>query len=47
MKEERIQTLNDIGFEWSVAEKVDWDERFDQLKAFKKSMVTAVSPDLI
>jgi RNase H-fold protein (predicted Holliday junction resolvase) len=35
MKEERIQMLNDIGFEWSVP-VVDWDERFKQLKAFQK-----------
>ena len=35
MKEERIQKLNDIGFEWSVP-GVDWDERFKQLNAFQK-----------
>jgi hypothetical protein len=34
MKEERIQKLNDIGVEWSVS--VNWDERFEQLKAFQK-----------
>jgi hypothetical protein len=33
--EERIQKLNEIGFEWSVT-AVDWDERFEQLKAFQK-----------
>jgi phage-related protein len=35
MKAERIQKLNDIGFDWSVT-AVDWDERFEQLKAFQK-----------
>jgi hypothetical protein len=35
MKEERIQKLNDIGFEWNVT-GVGWDERFEQLKAFQK-----------
>ena len=37
MKEERIQKLNDIGFEWSVIlTAVDWDERFEQVKAFQR-----------
>jgi hypothetical protein len=37
MKEERIQKLNDIGFEWSViVTSVDWHERFEQLKAFQQ-----------
>jgi hypothetical protein len=36
-KEERAQKLNDIGFEWSLlAYKDEWDERFEQLKAFQK-----------
>jgi hypothetical protein len=35
MSEERIQKLNDIGFEWSIMVTLDWDERFKQLKAFK------------
>jgi hypothetical protein len=35
--EERIQKLNDIGFEWSVTAAVySWDERFEELKAFQK-----------
>jgi hypothetical protein len=29
--------LNDIGFEWSVTAAVySWDERFEELKAFRK-----------
>jgi hypothetical protein len=36
MSEERIQKLNDISFEWSIIVTADWDERFEQLKAFKK-----------
>jgi hypothetical protein len=40
MEEESLQKLNGIGFETAV----DWDERFEELKAFKKkSMVTSVS----
>jgi hypothetical protein len=35
LTEERIQKLNEIGFEWSVT-KVFWDERFKDLKAFEK-----------
>jgi hypothetical protein len=34
--EERIQMLNDIGFEWSRTAADSWDERFEQLKAFQK-----------
>jgi hypothetical protein len=32
-KEERIQKLNEIGFVWSFSH--DWDEKFDELKAFQ------------
>jgi hypothetical protein len=35
MTEERIQKLNDIGYEWSLRVLVDWDERFEELRAFQ------------
>jgi transposase-like protein len=34
--EERIQKLQDIGFEWFLPQCTPWDERFEELKAFQK-----------
>jgi hypothetical protein len=34
--EERIQKLNDIGFEWFLHQVKPWDRRFEELKAFQK-----------
>jgi hypothetical protein len=39
IREERIHKLSELGFEWwslLLRERVDWDERFKELKAFKK-----------
>jgi hypothetical protein len=36
MTEERIQKLNDLGFVGPIRVAVDWDGRFEQLRAFQK-----------
>ena len=34
--EERIKALNEIGFEWRLRNRPEWDERFDELVAYKE-----------
>ena len=35
-KKDRIDLLNDIGFEWRLREQNDWMEMYERLVAFKK-----------
>ena len=51
MTEERIARLEEIGFEWSVSDKVfvpgsgvPWDSRFEELKAYKEKYGTCHVP---
>ena len=33
---ERIEALNEIGFEWRLRRRPEWDERYDELVAYKE-----------
>ena len=33
---ERIEALNEIGFEWRLRDRREWDERYDELVAYKE-----------
>lgn len=35
MTHERIRALEDIGFVWSMCDHVDWDDRLEELRAYK------------
>eukprot|EP00591_Stephanopyxis_turris_P007508 CAMPEP_0195510766 /NCGR_PEP_ID=MMETSP0794_2-20130614/3321_1 /TAXON_ID=515487 /ORGANISM="Stephanopyxis turris, Strain CCMP 815" /LENGTH=80 /DNA_ID=CAMNT_0040638253 /DNA_START=1 /DNA_END=240 /DNA_ORIENTATION=- len=35
MTQERIDTLNDMGFEWSLCPKQDWTFTFKELEQYK------------
>ena len=36
MTEERIQTLNDVGFNWRATAGTFWNEQFLELKKYKE-----------
>ena len=33
---ERVEALNNIGFEWKLRDRLEWDERYDELVAYKQ-----------
>ena len=34
---ERVEALNNIGFEWKLRDRLEWDERYDELLAYKQT----------
>ena len=41
---ERIEALNEIGFEWRLRERPEWDERYDELVAYKEQHGNTLVP---
>ena len=46
MTVERIARLEEIGFEWSISDKVPWDTRYEELKQYKEKYGTCRVPQV-
>lgn len=45
MTPERIRALENLGFVWSLCDHVDWEERLEELREYKKRYGDCLVPN--